>query len=113
MIELKIDLFRELELCCDFRYQIVVPEEVVSELNKIQLEQRGKFKRAAKLVLDIIKAKKLPLVKTEQKFLSVDDLLVDYSQHSSLVLTQDVILKKRLMKPYLTIRQKRRIMVIN
>ena len=42
----------------------------------------------------------------------VDDILVEYSKKGNLILTQDTELKKRLTKPYLTIRQKKTIIFI-
>ena len=72
-------------------------------------EQRGKYKRAAKLALGIIKAKGIKKIAGEGY---VDDLLISFSKQGYLVLTQDINLKKRLTKPYLTIRQKKRIVLV-
>ncbi len=108
--EFKLDLFTELDNCCDFEYKLFVLERTIAELKKIQQEQRGKFKQAAKLVLSIIKVKKIPILKSSG---DVDDILVTYSKKNYLILTQDIALKKRLSKPYLTIRQKKKIILIN
>lgn len=108
--EFKIDLFSELENVCDFTYDLFVLAGTIRELKKIMEEQRGKYKAAAKLALGIIKVKGIERIKEEGY---VDDLLVNYSKKGYLVLTQDVALKKRLAKPYLTIRQKKRIMLVS
>ena len=108
--EFKIDIFSELEKCCNFRYVIYVLSGSINELQKIMENQRGKYKRAAKLALDLLKAKKIPAIVKDHK--GVDDLLVEYSKKGNLVLTQDVALKKRLKKPYLTIRQKKYIILV-
>jgi len=108
--ELKIDIFTELERCCDFPFRLVVLEGTLRELEKIQEEQRSRFKRAAKLALDIIKAKKIEVF--PHSVGDVDDLLVDYSHGGFLVLTQDILLKKRLKRPYLTIKQSKLIIMI-
>ena len=107
--EFKIDLFSELETACDFTYELFVLSGTIKELNKIMEEQRQKFKRAAKLALAIIKAKGIKKIQSTEY---VDDVLVKYSKKGNLVLTQDIALKKRLTKPYLTIRQKKKIMIV-
>ncbi len=109
--EFRMDIFRELEKCCDFRYKVLVLGGTVDELKKITNEQRGKYKRAAKLALMLIGAKKVGIIEHGDKCF-VDDLLVEYSKKGYLILTQDIALKRRLVKPYLTIRQKNRIVLV-
>tara|TARA_Y100000310_G_C20249139_1_gene608263 strand:- start:247 stop:618 length:372 start_codon:yes stop_codon:yes gene_type:complete len=104
----KIDLFRELENI-NFQYDLFILKGTIDELKKIIKEQRGKYKQAAKLGLALIKAKK---IKSIESFGNVDDELVKQSKKGALVLTQDIGLKRRLHKPYLTIRQKKKIMVV-
>ncbi|MBI2146700.1 hypothetical protein HYU22_05145 [Candidatus Woesearchaeota archaeon] len=111
MVEFKIDLFAEVEKACDFKYEIMVLEGTIKELQQIQAEQRSKFKRAATLMLAVLKAKKV-LVITAAKNVVVDDELVQQSRQGALVLTQDRELKKRLSRPYLTIRQKRIVVLV-
>ena len=110
MGEFKTDLFSELRKCCDFPFEMAVLEGTIRELKNIQEEQRGKYKRLAKLALDIIKAKKVKVFPHSAG--EVDDLLMDYSLAGYLVLTQDLALKRRLARPYLTIRQKKRIIMM-
>ena len=107
--EFKIDLFSELESCCDFTYDLYILEGTIKELKKIMEEQRQKFKRAAKLALAIVKAKGIKKIASSNY---VDDVLVNYSKKGDLILTQDIELKKRLTKPYLTIRQKKKVVLI-
>ena len=104
-----IPLFRELQECCDFNYHLYILEGTKYELEKIIKEQRGKFQRAAKLALTILKAKKIKIIPSSGH---VDDLLVEHSIKGDFILTQDLALKKRLAKPYLTIRQKKKVMMI-
>ena len=108
--EFKLDIFAALERDCDFSYKTAVLQGTINELQKIVSEQRAKFRQAALLSLGIIKATK---VKVLPELENVDDALVVHSHQGSLVLTQDAALKKRLKRPYLTIRQKKRIIVIN
>jgi len=107
--EMRIDLFSELERLCDFPYEVCVLQGSLRELEKIKKEQRGKYFRAAKLAAAIIKAKKVKVLPGEG---NVDNLLTAYSHQGNLILTQDAELKKRLTKPYFTIRQKKYVMLV-
>ncbi len=109
--EFKLDLFTALERDCDISYKAVVLPGIIEELEKIISEQRGKFRQAALLAIGIIKAKNIMVIE-KQKIGEVDDLLVQHSKEGDLVLTQDAELKKRLKRPYLTIRQKKKITLI-
>jgi len=108
--EFKLDLFSEIEKSYNFQYKLCTLSSVIEELEKIIIEQRGKYKLAAKLALKLLKSKNVFVIKTEGY---ADDSLAEYSKNGYLVLTQDVALKKRLTKPYLTIRQKKKIVLIN
>lgn len=109
--ERKFDLFGDLNRILDFKFEICVLSGTLLELEKIILEQRGRFKRAAKLALALIKAKGVKVLESQESF--VDEELVGLSQQGSLVLTQDIVLKKRLVRSYLTIRQGRKVMIVN
>ncbi len=107
--DFRIDLFAELEKACDFHYEICALQATIEELHKIISEQRARYRQAALLAIGIIEAKK---VKVIPKLGNADDLLVEHSKKGDLILTQDAALKKRLKKPYLTIRQKKKIMMV-
>ena len=107
--ELKIDIFTELEKTCDFPYNLQVIEGTMTELEKIKQEQRGKYKHAARVAELLIVSKKIKIIPSEG---DVDDILVEKSQNGALILTQDRELKRRLQKPYLTIRQQKKIVLI-
>ena len=109
IVEFKLDIFAALERDCDFPYRIAVLQGTIDELRKIVSEQRTKFRQAALLALGIIEVKKPRIIPGKGK---VDDLLAQHSAAGDLVLTQDALLKKRLLKPYLTIRQKKKIMIV-
>ncbi|MBS3116714.1 hypothetical protein J4421_03905 [Candidatus Woesearchaeota archaeon] len=108
--ELKIDLFTEIEKCCNFHYYLAVLQGTIDELEKIKAEQRGNYKQAAKLALSLLKTKKILVIPEKGK---VDDLLVKHSQQGDLIVTQDRELKKKLKKPYLTIRQKKKVVIVS
>jgi hypothetical protein len=107
--EFKLDLFEELKQFLDFNFTIHVISSTILELEKIKLEQRGKYKLAASIALQLIKTKNINIIKKDG---FVDDLLVELSKEENLILTQDIALKKRLQKPYLTIRQKKKIILV-
>ena len=107
--ELNIDIFTEVERVCFFSYTFKVLSGTLEELQKIQQEQRGKFKAAAKLALSILQHKKIAVLPSDG---NVDDVLISLSQQGNLILTQDRELKKKLTRPYLTIRQKKMIVLV-
>lgn len=103
----KLDLFTELPKAYNFPFRVMVAAGTMGELKKLAV--RGKEKRAALLALALLQAKKIPLIPGKG---NVDNLLVEHSQKGAVVITQDGGLKKRLTKPYLTIRQKKRIIIV-
>ena len=104
--QFKVDIFSEIQRIADFKYQLYVLDKTLDELKKIQKEQRGKHKSAAKPALALIKNKKVKTIKTSSdKY--VDDLLVQYSKKGAIIATQDLGLKKRLKKPYIILKQKK------
>ena len=107
--DLKIDIFTELQKACDFIYEPFVLGGSIQELEKIMREERLRFHRAAKLALALLRLKKVAIIPSEGQ---VDDVLVEYSKQGDLILTQDLQLKKRLQHPYLTIRQRKRIILV-
>ncbi len=107
--EFGIDLFTEIEKACLFSYQLAILTGTIQELEKIKQEQRGKFKVAAKLALTLAEKFKLKQIPSSGV---VDDELIKHSAKGEIILTQDQELKKRLTKPYLTIRQKKWIVLV-
>lgn len=104
--QFKVDIFSEIRRIADFKYQLCVLDKTIDELKKIQKEQRGKHKAAAKLALALIKNKRIKKLKTtSEKY--VDDLLAQYSRKDAIIATQDIGLKRRLKKPYIILRQKK------
>jgi len=114
--EMGLDIFSAIDEACDFKYKLFILEGTVKELEKVVQEQRGRFKQAAKLALALLKKKQesnqVSIIKDPDPSKYVDDNLVALSKEGYLVLTQDVELKKKLIKPYLTIRQQKKVMVV-
>jgi rRNA-processing protein FCF1 len=92
----KVDLIR---LSKKEFLKILVPDLVFNELEKISLEsEKGKFRKDARLVLDIIEAKNLERVKIERKG-SVDNSILRFAvDNECAVLTNDKIFKQKLKK---------------
>jgi len=109
IMELKIDPFEQLQQLLDIPFKIYVIQGSITELEQLQGQGKHKVGRAAKLGLQILRAKNIPILPEEG---IVDDILAEHSQQGDLILTQDIGLKRRLAKPYLTIRQKKRIMMV-
>ena len=109
--ELGLDLFAAIPMACSFPYEVFVLSGTISELEKIRDTQRGAFRNGARLALQILA--KLDVEVLDSKEDDVDSELVLLSQQGDLILTQDRILKKRLVKPYLTIRQRKMISIVD
>ena len=107
--EFGIDIFSALQEGCDFEFSFAVLQGTIGELEKIFDTQNGKNVRFAKLALSLLKAKKVNVIDSQGY---VDDVLVELSKNGDLILTQDIGLKKRLHKPYLTIRQRKKIILV-
>jgi rRNA-processing protein FCF1 len=107
--EFKIDIFSLISDSIQIPTKIYVLSGIVDELEQIMKEQKGKSKLAARLGLSILKQKKISVLSSSNH---VDDTLATMSANGDLILTQDIALKKRLTKPYLTIRQKNKIILI-
>ncbi len=108
--QFNLDVLSAVDDACDFAYRLFVFEGTFDELDKIIDEQKGKDVVAAKLAKQIVMRKvndgKIEIIDDFYPTHDVDYNLVHASRLGYLVLTQDRALKKRLEKPYLTIRQK-------
>ena len=61
----KVDIFSEIERICGFSYELVVPDVVVKELEKIAAGQKGKA--AARMALQLIKFKGIKIIYLKNK----------------------------------------------
>lgn len=103
--QFKIDIFSALA-----NHQLYILDRTIEELNKIIKEQTLKHKKAAKLALSLIKAKKVKIIKTKSDK-KVDDLIVEIAEKNKyIVATQDKLLKQKLKQnkvKIITLRQKK------
>ncbi len=90
-----VDIFAEIERICQFNYKLYVLERSIDELKKIN-------RPYAKAALDLIRAKRIDKIQTEEG--NVDDLLV---KEDAIVATQDKELIRRLKKTGKTVIQLR------
>ena len=111
-IQFKVDIFVELRRICDFNYEVSVLDKTITELNRITKTQPGKHKAAVRLALQLIKKNNVQTIKTAtQKY--VDDILVDLSKKGYIIATQDIALKRRLKRPYITLRKKQYLVLVS
>ncbi len=109
--QFKIDIFTELQRICDFPYQVTVIDRSIKELESIKTHQKGKDKLAASIALQIIKKTNIHITDTTENR-PVDDILADLSRKGAIIVTQDMALKKKLKKPYITLRKKEYLILI-
>lgn len=98
----KIDLKGELSRICNFPFKILVLDKIKDELENIIKKQGGKNKELAKLALSYIK--NLEIVETKDG--NVDGILIELSK-DNIIATQDKQLKSRLEKPFIVLKQKK------
>ena len=105
---LKVDIFSELERICDFRHEIVVLDSNLEELRGIQERQSGKHRKAAKLALQLLRHKKVKVLKSG--IMPADDGILQIAGKDFAVATQDAGLKKKLKEKgagIISLRQKK------
>ncbi len=96
-----VDIFTEAErLIPSATFAII--DKTLDELEGIIATQRGKDVRAAILAKSLIKAKALKIIQTDKQS-SVDDLTLRYSDQNTVVGTQDLELRKKLINKGITV----------
>ncbi len=117
-----VDIFSELHRICNFNYELFIVDSSIEELKRIIGKKSAKDKKGAKLALLLINAKKIGVIKTkensEQDFyvdLWILNNLVKDTNKNTFVATQDVGLKKELLKrgiPVITLRKKAHLIMV-
>ena len=113
--QFKVDIFSEIERICNFNYKIYVLDKTVEELENIIEKQKGKHKEAAKIGLQLLKIKKIEIIKTDSSE-KTDDIILDCSKKDYIVATQDKDLKRKLINQGTTtiiLKQKKMLAVVN
>jgi rRNA-processing protein FCF1 len=115
--QFKVDIFSEIDRILPERYELYIIDKTVDELEGIieSPNSSGADKAAAKLAKSLIKAKKLPYLKTE-KNLNVDKLIKrEALKGGCIVATQDMALKRELKEDnirLIVLRQKQHLKLI-
>jgi len=95
-LKFKVDIFSEFNRICDFNYKLYIFEQSINELKKIIEKQKGINKRAARFAIKLIKLKNIEIIKTVEK--DVDSLILENLSKDIIVATQDLNLKRELLK---------------
>ena len=108
--QFNVDIFAEIHRIMHEKYEIYTLDKVVDELKTIinDKKQKQKDKKAAKLGLQLLKAKKVKILKTEKGF--ADDIIADLEGY--IIATQDMALKRRLKGKKIVLRQKKQLIIL-
>ena len=113
--QFKVDIFAELDRICNFNYKLFILDKTIEELKNIIERQKGKHKDAARVALQLLKLRKVSVIKTGSKK-HTDDVILDYAEKDYLVATQDKDLKRRLIHhnvKVIVLRQKKILAIVN
>jgi len=113
--QFKVDIFTEFDRVCNFNYGLFVLDKTIKELKNIIEIQKGKHKDAARFALQLLRAKKVSVIKTSSKK-HTDDIILDYAKKDYLVATQDKDLKRRIINQNVSViilRQKKILAIVN
>ncbi len=91
-----VDIFSEFYRICSFNYKLYIFEQSIGELKNITQKQSGRSKKAAQFALKLIKLKNINIIKSENK--DVDSLILGSLDKDAIIATQDILLKKKLLK---------------
>ena len=91
-----VDIFSEFNRICHFNYKLFIFEQSVNELKNIIEKQSGISKKAAQFALKLVKLKNIEIIKSDEK--DVDSLILENLDRNLVVATQDIRLKKELLK---------------
>jgi hypothetical protein len=109
--QFKLDIFTEIDRIILEKYEIYILDKTIEELKKLINNQGEKVKNklAATLALQLIKVKKIPIIKTKENA-SVDDIIAKLEGY--VIATQDIELKKRLNCKIITMRAKKKLILV-
>lgn len=112
----KIDYTAELTRILDFKFEPIIIDKTIDELDGVIERSRGKEKDAAKLAKTVLKHKNIEQVKTKKDRI-VDVLILNIvNKDDYVVATMDAELKRELKEkgvPVVVIRQKKYLQMFN
>ena len=91
-----VDIFSELDRICNFNYKLYIFEETINELRNIINNAKGRNKKAAQIALKLISLKNINTIKSPRR--DVDALILENASENDIVATQDMQLKRELVK---------------
>ncbi len=106
--QFNVDIFTEVQKICDFPYELHIIETTLKELDNIMKKGEGKAKQAAKLALELVKAKDINIMSSDVAY--VDKAILDIADENTIVATMDRELRKKLKNKgvrLITLRQKK------
>ncbi|MBN1545011.1 nucleotide-binding protein [Candidatus Woesearchaeota archaeon] len=113
--QFKVDIFSEIQKIMEVPYELCIVDRTLEELDKLKDSASGRDKQAARLALQLLKAKEVRSLKTE-KNLNTDKLIVELAKPADfIVATQDMALKdvlKRKSVQLIVLRQKKYLKLI-
>ena len=95
-LKFRVDIFSEFNRVCNFNYKLSIFDGSINELKNIIEKQSGIDKKAAQFALKLIKLKNIGIIKSHQK--DVDELILNSVNNDTIIATQDINLKKELLK---------------
>ena len=105
----KIDFFEQLEL---EGFKILVPKQVIKEIEAIKNSKKSEAKSEANLALKLIKTKKPKIIQLKGK--TADNAIISYTKQnpSIIVATLDREIKNKTKNRKLVIRSKKKLEII-
>ncbi|MBD3202704.1 hypothetical protein GF327_00285 [Candidatus Woesearchaeota archaeon] len=110
----KVDIFNEIKRLINDKYELLIMQGTIDELDNIIKRQKKKHKRAANMALDLIKKKRIKIINQElieidkqkslntrsnsKKVINVDKAILEIADKNTIVATQDQKLKNKLRK---------------
>ena len=95
-IQFRVDIFSEFNRICNFNYKLSIFEQSIRELKNIMKKQPRKHKKAAEFALKLIKLKNISIIQSNQE--DVDSLILKNINKDTIIATQDIHLRKELLK---------------
>lgn len=91
--QFKVDIFEEIDELMEEDYEITTLDCIVEELKRMS-KSKSKDAVAAKVGLDLIKKKKVKVIKTSEK--KVDKVILEMADKDTVVATNDRVLRQKL-----------------
>ena len=95
-IQFRVDIFSEIDRICNFNYKLLIFGKSIDELKNIIKKQSQRHKKAAEFALKLIRLKNIEIIESDEK--DVDSLIQENLDKDTIVATQDIELKKELLK---------------